>query len=129
MQTSTLPSLGVDPSTSRTSPSEQLANSVVVAVCTEWHYFGLFPLRQFPLRQFQFGQLPISSIPALSIPIWSLLTKWELTKWELTKWEVDEVGRFTILYTFNHCYRSVNFLVHQSNLYCQEMPKLYGAPG
>ena len=27
---------------------------------------------------------------------------------------IDEVGRFTILYTFNHCCRSVNFLVHQS---------------
>ena len=39
MQTSTLPSLGVDPSTSRTSPSEQLANSVVMAVCTEWHNY------------------------------------------------------------------------------------------
>ena len=39
-------------------------------------------------------------------------SKWELTKWELTKWEVDEVGRFTILYTSNHCYRSVKFLVH-----------------
>ena len=54
-----------------------------------------------------------------------MLTKWELTKWELTKWEVDEVGRFTILYTSNHCYRSVKFLVH----HCQEMTKLYGAPG
>ena len=35
MQTSTLPSLGVDPSTSRTSPSEQLENSVVMAVCIQ----------------------------------------------------------------------------------------------
>ena len=39
----------------------------------------------------------------LWIPIWSMLTKWE----------VDEVGR---LYTFNHCYRSVNFLAQQSSL-------------
>ena len=31
---------------------------------------------------------------------------------DLTLWEVDEVGRF-ISYTSNHCYRSVNFLVHQ----------------
>ena len=39
MQTSTLPSLEVDPSTSRTSPSEQLANSVVMAECTEAHNY------------------------------------------------------------------------------------------
>ena len=62
---------------------------------------GLFPLRQFPLCQFPlcqfpFGQFPTSSIPTLSIPIWSMLTKWELTKWE-----IDEVGRFTIVYTSN----------------------------
>ena len=37
-------------------------------------------------------------------------------KWELTKWEVDEVGRFIILYTSSHCYRTVNVLVHQYNL-------------
>ena len=58
------------------------------------------------LVNFPFGQLPI----------WSLLTKSELTKWELTKWEVDKVGRFTILYTSDYCYRSGKFLAHWSNL-------------
>ena len=82
-----------------------------------------FPLCQFPLCQFPFGQLPTSSIPTLSISIWSMLTKWELTKWE-----VDEVERFTILYTFNRCYISVNFLCI-SQIYCQEMTKLYGGSG
>ena len=31
----------------------------------------------------------------------------------IDKWEVDKVEIFTIS---NYCYRSVNFLVHQSNL-------------
>ena len=66
----------------------------------------------FPLCQFPFGQLPTSSIPTLSIPISSMLTKWELTKWELTKWEVEEVGRFTILHTSSHCYRSGKFIAY-----------------
>ena len=41
---------------------------------------------------------------------------------------IDEVGGFTISYTSNHCYRSVNFLVHQSNLLSGD-DKTYGAPG
>ena len=100
-----------------------------VAMCAStWVVFapgslGLFPLCQFPLYQFPhlICQFPFGQLPTLSIPIWSMLMKWELTKWELmkwelTKWEVDEVGRFTILYTSNHCYRSVSFLVYQYNL-------------
>ena len=35
-------------------------------------------------------------------------------------------GKVYHFITSNHCYRSVNFLVHQSNV--QEMTKLYGAP-
>ena len=42
--------------------------------------------------------------------------KVEIDKVEIDEVGNDEVGRFTILYTSNYCYRSVNVLVHQSNL-------------
>ena len=79
-----------------------------------------FPLRQFPLSQFPFGQCWQSG-------------NWQSGSWPSGNWQsgnkplqsainifykvgIHEVGRFTIFYTSNHCYRSVNILVHQSNL-------------